>query len=224
MAKAYIRIETDQTAYYYPLNRPVVVVTPTNALATITVDINGNNIVTITDDVDFTDIENEIATIQAQIVVINTTITNLTDDITTLTDDITTINNQITNITNDITTIEAGISVLATATVSMSISGVLTGSQQFPIVFAQSGTLLSEGAQSLILTRPIANNSLTVETINSGTVNSQGTITINTSGSVSIPEFTQTIDVGDALVLTNQANADLVGGNWAFGFVFIKNT
>jgi len=199
MAKAFIRIETDQTAYYYPLNRPVVIITPTNALATITVDIDGNNVVTITDDGNE---QAEIIQLQSQIAIINTEITNLNTDVT--------------NLHNEILAI-------STVTVEMSIAGPPPGGQTYQVVFTQDGTLTTNGAQYSILTAPSNTNILTVQTINSGTIISQGSISIDNGGTTTFPDFFQAMDPGDALLITNQQNADPIGQDYAFGFVFVKN-
>lgn len=49
MAAALIRILTQQTQPVYPLNRPVIIVTPIDAVASLGVDINGNTTVSFSD-------------------------------------------------------------------------------------------------------------------------------------------------------------------------------
>lgn len=96
-------------------------------------------------------------------------------------------------------------------TIPFSFVGTLVGGQPFSITITQAGTLLANGgaAKGFIPTNPTAQQALTLRTINSGTIATQGTVTISTAGSITWPTFAAVpFAAGDTVQLVNQATSD----------------
>jgi hypothetical protein len=92
------------------------------------------------------------------------------------------------------------------ATVPFSLIGTPASGQIFPITVTQAGTLLANGGtpQAYIGTDPTSTAYLTIETIHSGTVVTQGTVTISTAGSVTWPTFSAvSMAAGDTAAIVN---------------------
>jgi hypothetical protein len=101
-------------------------------------------------------------------------------------------------------------------TLAFPISGMPAGGQQFPLTITQAGTLLANGGtpQAYVGTDPTATETLTLKTIHSGTVTTQGTVSISTAGAVTWPSFSAVaLAAGDTVQLVNEGTADATFGN-----------
>lgn len=108
-------------------------------------------------------------------------------------------------------------------TVPFPIVGLPANSQQMNITMTQAGTLLANGGtpQSYIPTNPTATQTLTLNTIHSGTITARGTISISTSGVVTWPTFTAVaMAAGDTVQIVNQAVADATFANACLSLQF----
>jgi hypothetical protein len=108
-------------------------------------------------------------------------------------------------------------------TIPFPMVGTLVGGQDMIITLTQAGTLLANGGapQAQVKGRPTASNTLTLNTINSGTVHTQGTVSVNTGGTVTFPTFAAVPwAAGDSIELINQATADLTFANACLSFQF----
>jgi hypothetical protein len=97
------------------------------------------------------------------------------------------------------------------------------GAQPFTITVTQAGTLLANGGtpQAYIPIDPTATQTFTLNTINSGVTNNQGTISIATSGSVTWPTFgAVAMAAGDSIQLVNQSIQDLTFANACLSLQF----
>lgn len=104
-----------------------------------------------------------------------------------------------------------------------SFVGTLASGQAYNLTLTQAGTLLANGgaAQAYIPVDPTATQHLTIETINSGTVTTQGTIAIATSGSVTFPSFSAVaLAAGATVAIVNQATADATFANACISLQF----
>jgi hypothetical protein len=111
------------------------------------------------------------------------------------------------------------------ATVPFSLIGPPASGQIFPVTLTQAGTLLANGGtpQAYVGTDPTSTAHLTIETIHSGTVVTQGTVTISTAGSVTWPTFSAvSMAAGDTAAITNQATADATLANLCLSVQFQK--
>lgn len=108
-------------------------------------------------------------------------------------------------------------------TVPFSFIGTLVGGQTYSICIPQAGTLLANGGspKAYIPVNPTATQTFVLKTINSGTINTQGTISISTSGSITWPTFGAVPwSAGDTVQLANQGTADATFANACLSFQF----
>jgi hypothetical protein len=103
------------------------------------------------------------------------------------------------------------------------IVGQPTNAQQMNVTMTQAGTLLADGGapQAYIPVNPTATQTLTLKTIHSGVITTQGTVSISTSGAVTWPTFAAVSMVaGDTVQLLNQATADATFANACLSIQF----
>jgi hypothetical protein len=101
-------------------------------------------------------------------------------------------------------------------TVPFPMVGTVAGGQEMNITFTQAGTLLANGGtpQAFVGANPTATEHLTLNTIHSGTLITQGTVTISTAGAVTFPTFAAVaIAAGDTAQILNQSTADTTFAN-----------
>jgi hypothetical protein len=108
-------------------------------------------------------------------------------------------------------------------TIPFPMVGTVSGGQDMIITLTQAGTLLANGGatHAEVKVNPTATNTFTLNTINGGTVHTQGTVSVSTSGVVTFPTFTAVpFAAGDSIELINQATADATFANACLSFQF----
>ena len=132
----------------------------------------------------------------------------------------------VTAIGNGLTLATGTLDIEASAklrTVPFSIVGTPSSGQVKPICLTQAGTLLANGGtpKAYVGIAPTATETLVIKTINSGTINTQGTISISTAGSVTWPTFSAVaFAAGDVIEIVNEATADATFGNACLSMQF----
>lgn len=108
-------------------------------------------------------------------------------------------------------------------TIPFPLVGTLVGGQDMIVTLTQAGTLLANGGapKAQVKVNPTATNTFTLNTINSGTVHTQGTISVSTAGVVTFPTFAAVpCAAGDSVELINQGTADATFANACLSLQF----